>query len=176
MAQSQHLNQAFQNAAFPSTSGSSFGHLVSGANGPPHSQILDSGIPRNDYARYPSSDLYNKPINYLPKEAESDEKVTSDEVIEPREDNFEKPTGDEYGKVLPNNEYPKVPADYSKVSVDPSATSNWSPSHNSLNMSLAGLSSEYKYMNDPYSFPNVSDPLSQHNYPNPPNTANKYWI
>nr|XP_049707840.1 protein gooseberry-neuro isoform X2 [Helicoverpa armigera] len=176
MAQSQHLNQAFQNAAFPSTSGSTFGHLVPGGNPPPHSQLLDSGIPRNDYARYPSSDIYNKPINYLPKEAEVEDKVNSDEVIEPREDAFEKPPGDEYSKTLPNNEYPKVPADYSKVSVDPSAPSNWSPSHNSLNMSLAGLSSEYKYMNDPYSFPNVSDPLSQHNYPNPPNAANKYWI
>lgn len=176
MAQSQHLNQAFQNAAFPSTSGSSFGHLVPGANGPPHSQLLDSGIPRNDYARYPSSEIYNKPINYLPKEAEVDDKVNTDEVIEPREDTFEKPAGDEYSKALPNNEYPKVPADYSKVSADPSAASNWSPSHNTLNMSLGGLSSEYKYMNDPYSFPSVSDPLSQHNYPNPPNTANKYWI
>ncbi|CAB3234026.1 unnamed protein product [Arctia plantaginis] len=177
MAQSQHLNQAFQNAAFPSTSGSTFSHLVAGANGPPHSQVLDTGIPRNDYARYPNSDIYNKPINYLSKEAQGDDKLNTEDVIESREGTFEKPAGDDYGKSLPNNEYSKVPADYSKVTSDPTAaTANWSPSHNSLNMSLAGLSSEYKYMNDPYSFSNVPDPLSQHNYPNPPNTANKYWI
>ncbi|XP_030040418.2 protein gooseberry-neuro isoform X5 [Manduca sexta] len=177
MAQSQHLNQAFQNAAFPSTSGSTFGHLVTGTNGPPHSQILDAGVPRNDYARYSSNDVYNKPINYLPKDTE-EEKVPNDEIIEPREDNFPKPAGDDYDKTLPNSDsdYPKVPADYSKVSVDPSVTSNWSPSHNSLNMSLAGLSSEYKYMNDPYTFPNIADPLNQHSYPNPPNAANKYWL
>ncbi|KAG6443384.1 hypothetical protein O3G_MSEX002757 [Manduca sexta] len=177
MAQSQHLNQAFQNAAFPSTSGSTFGHLVTGTNGPPHSQILDAGVPRNDYARYSSNDVYNKPINYLPKDTE-EEKVPNDEIIEPREDNFPKPAGNDYDKTLPNSDsdYPKVPADYSKVSVDPSVTSNWSPSHNSLNMSLAGLSSEYKYMNDPYTFPNIADPLNQHSYPNPPNAANKYWL
>lgn len=176
MAQSQHLNQAFQSAAFPSTSGSTFGHLVAGANGPPHSQILDTGMPRNDYPRYPNNEVYNKPINYLSKEGDGEDKLNSEEVIEPREDTFVKPPVDDYVKALPNNEYPKVPADYSKVTVDPSVATNWSPSHNSLNMSLAGLSSEYKYMNDPYSFPNVPDPLSQHNYPNPPNTTNKYWV
>lgn len=177
MAQSQHLNQAFQNAAFPSTSSSTFSHLVPGGNGPPHSQVLDTGIPRNDYTRYPNSDIYNKPINYLSKEAEGDDKLNTEDVINSREGTFEKPAGEDYGKSLPNNEYSKVPADYSKVTSDPTAaTANWSPSHNSLNMSLAGLSSEYKYMNDPYSFSNVPDPLSQHNYPNPPNTANKYWI
>ncbi|KAL0821720.1 hypothetical protein ABMA28_005146 [Loxostege sticticalis] len=176
MAQSQHLNQAFQNAAFPSTSSSTFSHLVT-ANVPAPSQILDAAVPRNDYARYPTNDVYNKPINYLPKEPEADEKVTSEEVIEPREDAFVKASNDDYSKALPNTEYPKVPADYSKVPVDPSASANWSPSHNSLNMSLAGLSSEYKYMNDPYAFPNMSDQLNQHNYPNPPpNAPNKYWI
>lgn len=176
MAQSQHLNQAFQNAAFPSTSGSTFGHLVT--NGPSHSQLLEAGVPRNDYARYPTNELYDKPINYLPKETEGEDKVPSEEVIEPRQENFVKSTADTYDKALPNSDsdYSKVPANYSKVPLDPSATSNWSPSHNSLNMSLAGLSSEYKYMNDPYSFPSVTDPLNQHSYPNPPNAANKYWI
>ncbi|KAJ0174676.1 hypothetical protein K1T71_009784 [Dendrolimus kikuchii] len=173
MAQSQHLNQAFQNAAFPSTSGSTFSHLVTGASST-HSQILDSSVPRNDYARYPTNDVYNKPISYLHKESEAEDKVPSEEVIEPRDETFVKPNGDDYSKALPTAEYPKVPADYSKVSVDPAA--NWSPSHNSLNMSLAGLSNEYKYMNDPYAFPNVTDPLVQHNYPNPPNGNNKYWI
>lgn len=176
MAQSQHLNQAFQNAAFPSTSGSTFSHLVSGANGATHSQLLDAAVPRNEYTRYPSSDVYNKPINYLPKEADTEDKVVGEEVIEPREDAFVKAAGEEYNKTLPNNDYPKVPTDYSKVAVDPSPSANWSPSHNSLNMSLAGLSSEYKYMNDPYAFPNISDPITQHNYPNPPNAANKCWI
>ncbi|XP_072944943.1 paired box protein Pax-7-like isoform X1 [Epargyreus clarus] len=173
MAQSQHLNQAFQSATFPSTSSSTFSHLVTGANGPPHSQLLDTGIPRNDYARYPTNDVYNKTINYLPKD-DADDKVVAEEVIEPRDDTYAKPTATDY-KELPNNEYPKVPADYSKVAVDPS-TSSWSPSHNTLNMNLAGLSSEYKYMNDPYSFPNISDPLAQHNYPNAPNAPNKYWL
>ncbi|KAL4709033.1 hypothetical protein ACJJTC_005894 [Scirpophaga incertulas] len=173
MAQSQHLNQAFQNAAFPSTSGSTFSHLVS-ANG--SSQILDAAVPRNDYLRYPSNDVYNKPINYMPKEVEVDDKVPSDDVIEPREDAYVKTTPDDYNKSLPSSEYPKVPTDYSKVSVDPTPSTNWSPSQNSLNMSLAGLSSDYKYMNDPYSFSNIGDPLNQHNYPNPPNVSNKYWI
>lgn len=170
MAQSQHLNQAFQSAAFPSTSGATFGHLVAGANGSPHSQILDPGVPRNDYARY---DVYNKPINYLPKETE-DDKIASEEIIEPREDTFVKPSAEEYNKTLPASDY-KVPADYSKVPGDPTPA-NWSPSHNSLNMSLAGLSGEYKYMNEPYAFPNIPDPLTQHNYSNPPNSASKYWI
>ncbi|XP_063365581.1 protein gooseberry-neuro isoform X1 [Cydia amplana] len=169
MAQSQHLNQAFQSAAFPSTSGATFGHLVGGTNGSPHSQILDPGVPRNDYARY---DVYNKPVNYLPKD--DDDKVASDEIIEPREDGFVKPT-EEYSKALPPSDY-KVPADYSKVPDGPAPASNWSPSHNSLNMSLAGLSGEYKYMNEPYAFPNIPDPLTQHNYSNPTNAANKYWI
>ncbi|KAJ2945588.1 hypothetical protein O0L34_g412 [Tuta absoluta] len=174
MAQSQHLNQAFQNAAaFPSTSSATFGHLV-GSNGPSHSQLLDAGVPRNDYPRYTSNDIYNKPINYLPKETEGEEKGATEESIEPRDDAFVKVPSDNY-KTLPNNDYPKVPTDYSKVT-DPAPTSNWSPSHNTLNMSLAGLSSEYKNMNDPYSFPNIPDPLNQHNYPNPPNAANKYWI
>ncbi|XP_049875853.1 protein gooseberry-neuro isoform X2 [Pectinophora gossypiella] len=176
MAQSQHLNQAFQNAAFPSTSGATFGHLVSGANGPSHSQILDAAVPRNDYPRYSSNEVYNKPINYLAKETEGEDKGTTEEGIEQREDSFIKVPAEDYSKTLPNNEYPKVPTDYSKVTVDPSPSSNWSPSHNTLNMSLAGLSGEYKYMNDPYSFPNIPDPLTQHNYPNPPNAANKYWI
>ncbi|XP_060804721.1 protein gooseberry-neuro isoform X2 [Amyelois transitella] len=175
MAQSQHLNQAFQSAAFPSTSGSTFGHLVSGSNGSAHSQLLDAAVPRNDYARYPANDIYNKPINYLPKEADDEEKVPNEELIETREDTFVKP-GEDFNKTLPSNDYPKVPADYSKVPVDPSSSANWSPSQNSLNMSLAGISSEYKYMNDPYSFSNIPDPLSQHNYPAPPNPANKYWI
>ncbi|XP_073961261.1 protein gooseberry-neuro-like isoform X2 [Choristoneura fumiferana] len=170
MAQSQHLNQAFQSAAFPSTSGATFGHLVAGANGSPHSQILDPGVPRNDYARY---DVYNKPINYLPKETE-DDKIASEEIIEPREDTFVKPSSEEYNKTLPASDY-KVPADYSKVPGDPTPA-NWSPSHNSLNMSLAGLSGEYKYMNEPYAFPNIPDPLTQHNYSNPPNPGSKYWI
>ncbi|XP_063537248.1 protein gooseberry-neuro isoform X1 [Cydia strobilella] len=169
MAQSQHLNQAFQSAAFPSTSGTTFSHLVGGTNGSPHSQILDPGVPRNDYARY---DVYNKPVNYLPKD--DDDKVASDEIIEPREDGFVKPT-EEYSKALPPSDY-KVPADYSKVPDGPAPASNWSPSHNSLNMSLAGLSGEYKYMNEPYAFPNIPDPLTQHNYSNPSNAANKYWI
>lgn len=176
MAQSQHLNQAFQSAAFPSTSGATFSHLVSGANGPTHSQILDAAVPRNDYARYPSNDVYNKTINYLPKEAEGEDKEASEEVVEPREDSFIKVPSDDYNKALPNSEYPKVPADYSKVPLEASSSTNWSPSHNTLNMSLAGLSGEYKYMNDPYSFPNIPDPLSQHSYPNPPNPGNKYWI
>lgn len=175
MAQSQHLNQAFQNAAFPSTSGATFGHLVSGTSAPPHSQILDAAAPRNDY-RYPTNDIYNKPITYLPKETEGENKAPNEEVIENREDVFAKPTAEDYNKTLPNSEYTKVPADYSKVSVDHSTTSNWSPSHNTLNMSLTGLSGEYKYMNDPYSFSNITDPLNQHNYPNPPNASNKYWI
>ncbi|XP_063625893.1 protein gooseberry-neuro-like isoform X3 [Cydia splendana] len=169
MAQSQHLNQAFQSAAFPSTSGATFSHLVGGTNGSPHSQILDPGVPRNDYARY---DVYNKPVNYLPKD--DDDKVASDEIIEPREDGFVKPT-EEYSKALPPSDY-KVPADYSKVPDGPAPASNWSPSHNSLNMSLSGLSGEYKYMNEPYAFPNIPDPLTQHNYSNPTNVANKYWI
>ncbi|XP_068617589.1 protein gooseberry-neuro isoform X1 [Battus philenor] len=176
MAQSQHLNQAFQSAAFPSTSGSTFGHLVTGTNGPPHSQILDPSVPRNDYPRYATNEIYNKNINYLPKENEGDDKVTTDEVIEPRDEAFVKAAPSEYNKELPNSEYSKVPTDYSKVSVDPSSATNWSPSHSSLNMSLAGLSSEYKYMNDPYAFPNMVDPLNQHSYPNPANTGNKYWI
>ncbi|CAH0400861.1 unnamed protein product [Chilo suppressalis] len=176
MAQSQHLNQAFQSAAFPSTSGTTFSHLVS-ANGSTASQLLDAAVPRNDFARYPSNEVYNKPIDYMPKETEGDEKVPSDEVIEPREDAYVKTNADEYNKALPNSDYPKVPTDYSKVSVDPSSSTNWSPSHNTLNMSLSGISSEYKYMNDPYSFPNINDPLNQHNYPNPPpNAVNKYWI
>lgn len=174
MAQSQHLNQAFQNAAFPSTSASTFSHLVPSSNGT-HSQLLDPAVPRNDYARYSGAEIYGKPISYLPKESE-DDKVPSDEAIEPREDSYVKSPGEDYAKALPENDYPKVPADYSKVSVDPSASSNWSPSHNSLNMSLAGISSEYKYMNDPYTFPNVADPLAHHNYPNPSNATNKYWI
>lgn len=174
MAQSQHLNQAFQSAAFPSTSGS-FGHLVSGSNGPSHSQILDTTVPRNDYPRYTSNDVYNKPINYMPKESEGEDKVATEDAIEPRDDTFKVPTED-YNKTLPNSEYPKVPTDYSKVAADPASTSNWSPSHNTLNMSLSGLSGEYKYINDPYAFPNIPDPLSQHSYPNPPNPTNKYWI
>lgn len=176
MAQSQHLNQAFQNAAFPSTSGATFGHLVSGASSAAHSQILDAAVPRNDYPRYPNNEAYNKPLGYMPKETDGEDKVSNEEVIETREDSFVKVTTEDYIKALPNSEYPKVPTDYSKVSVDPSSSSNWSPSHNTLNMSLAGLSGEYKYMNDPYSFPNIPDPLNQHNYPNPPNSANKYWI
>lgn len=174
MAQSQHLNQAFQNS-FPSTSAATFGHLVPGSNGT-HG-LMDPGIPRNDY-RYPTNDIYSKPLSYLPKEIEGEDKVASDEAIDPREDAFVKPPADDYPKALPvtDNDYPKVPADYSKISADPTVTSNWSPSHNSLNMSLAGISSEYKYMNDPYAFPNVPDPLTQHNYPNPPNASNKYWI
>lgn len=175
MAQSQHLNQAFQSAAFPSTSGSTFGHLVSGTNGPSHSQILDTTVPRNDYPRYTSNDVYNKPINYMPKESEGEDKVATEDAIEPRDDSFKVPTED-YNKTLPNSEYPKVPTDYSKVTADPASTSNWSPSHNTLNMSLSGLSGEYKYINDPYAFPNIPDPLTQHSYPNPPNPANKYWI
>lgn len=173
MAQSQHLNQAFQNAAFPSTSGSTFSHLVGGSNGA-HSQLIDPGVSRNDYSRYPSNDIYSKPISYLPKETEGENKVTN-EAIEPREEAFAKTSTDEY-KTLPDSDYTKVPADYSKIPTDPTTNSNWSPSHNSLNMSLAGISSEYKYMNDPYSFPNVVDPLAQHNYPNPSNASNKYWI
>ncbi|XP_026321373.1 protein gooseberry-neuro isoform X4 [Hyposmocoma kahamanoa] len=175
MAQSQHLNQAFQSAAFPSTSGSTFGHLVSGSNGPSHSQILDTTVPRNDYPRYTSNDVYNKPINYMPKESEGEDKVATEDAIEPRDDSFKVPTED-YNKTLPNSEYPKVPTDYSKVAADPGSTSNWSPSHNTLNMSLSGLSGEYKYINDPYAFPNIPDPLTQHSYPNPPNPTNKYWI
>lgn len=134
-------------------------------------------MPRNDY-RYPTNDIYSKPLSYLPKETDGEDKVPSDEIIDPRDDAFAKPPAQDYPKALPvaDNDYPKVPADYSKISADPTVTSNWSPSHNSLNMSLAGISSEYKYMNDPYAFPNVSDPLHQHNYPNPPNASNKYWI
>lgn len=174
MAQSQHLNQAFQNAAFPSTSGSTFSHLVTGTSST-HSQILESSVPRNDYARYPNNDVYNKPMTYLHKESDVEDKVPSEEVIEAREETFVKPSGDDYSKALPTSDYPsKVPTDYSKVSVDPVA--NWSTSQNSINMSLAGLSNEYKYMNDPYAFPNVTDPLVQHNYPTPPNGNNKYWI
>ncbi|CAG9130557.1 unnamed protein product [Plutella xylostella] len=174
MAQSQHLNQAFQNAtAFPSTSGTTFSHLVS-SNGSAHSQMLDAAIAsRNEYARYPS-EIYSKPVGYLPKEADAEGKLP-DETIDPRaEDPYVKPTTEDYNKALPN-EYPKVPTDYSKVPGEP-APPNWSPTHNSLNMSLAGLPSEYKYMNDHYTFPNIADPLTQHNYPNPPNAANKYWI
>ncbi|XP_034834812.1 protein gooseberry-like isoform X1 [Maniola hyperantus] len=175
MAQSQHLNQAFQNAAFPSTSSATFSHLVTGANAPSHSQLLDTSVPRNDYPRYTNNDIYNKPINYMPKDSETDDKVVSDGVIEQREDAFVKTTGPEY-KELPNSDYSKVPTDYTKLTVDPTPP-NWSPSHNSLNMSLAGLSSDYKYMSDPYTFPNIaSDPLNQHSYSNPGNTANKYWI
>lgn len=175
MAQSQHLNQAFQSAAFPSTSGATFGHLVTGSNGPSHSQILDPNIPRNDYPRYASNEVYNKTINYLPKENEGEDKI-ADEVIEPRDEPFVKAAPSDYNKELPSTEYPKVPTDYSKVPIDPTSSTNWSPSHSSLNMSLGGISSEYKYMNDPYSFPNMADPLNQHSYPNPPHATNKYWI
>ncbi|XP_037875194.1 protein gooseberry-neuro isoform X3 [Bombyx mori] len=177
MAQSQHLNQAFQNAAFPSTSGSSFSHLVSSTNGPPHNQILDTGIPRNEYPRYPTNEIYAKPMNYLPKETEGENKIT-EEIVEAREDPYVKPVEHEFDKPLPTNEteYSKVPTDYSKVPIDTTTTQNWSPSHNSLNMSLAGISTEYKYMNDPYTFPNVGESLNPHSYSNPPNMANKYWI
>ncbi|XP_028025644.1 protein gooseberry-neuro isoform X2 [Bombyx mandarina] len=177
MAQSQHLNQAFQNAAFPSTSGSSFSHLVSSTNGPPHNQILDTGIPRNEYPRYPTNEIYAKPMNYLPKETEGENKIT-EEIVEAREDPYVKPVEHEFDKPLPANEteYSKVPTDYSKVPIDTTTTQNWSPSHNSLNMSLAGISTEYKYMNDPYTFPNVGESLNPHSYSNPPNMANKYWI
>lgn len=173
MAQSQHLNQAFQNAAFPSTSGATFSHLVSGGSGPPHGQILDTGLTsRNDYIRYPTNDMYGKPVNYLQKEPEGEDKVPADDVIEPRADSFSKTSADDYAKSIPN-EYSKVSSDYSKVPADPSS-SNWTP-HNSLNMSLTGLSSEYKYINEPYTFP-IADPLTQHNYPNASNPTNKYWI
>lgn len=169
MAQSQHLNQAFQSAAFPSTSGATFSHLVSGA--PSHNQILDTNTPRNEYPRYPN-DVYNK--SYMPKDAETEDKIVSDEVLDQREDVYVK-TASEY-KDLSTSDYPKVPPDYSKLPLDPTS-SNWSPSNNSINMSLAGLSSDYKYMSDPYSFPNISaDPLNQHSYTNPGNPTNKYWI
>ncbi|XP_046969657.1 protein gooseberry-neuro isoform X1 [Vanessa cardui] len=175
MAQSQHLNQAFQNAAFPSSSGATFSPLVSGASAPSHSQILDANAARSDYARYPPNDIYNKTINYMPKDSEAEDKIVSDEIIEQRDDAYAKTTGNEY-KELQTSEYPKVPTDYSKLAVDPSS-SNWSPSNNSLNMSLAGLSSDYKYMSDPYAFSNIApDPLNQHNYTHPGNAANKYWI
>ncbi|CAG4951814.1 unnamed protein product [Colias eurytheme] len=173
MAQSQHLNQAFQTANFPSSSGATFSHLVSAGAGASHSQLLEASASRNDYARYPNSDVYNKPINYLPKESEASDKVSGEDVIEPRDEAYVK-TASDY-KELSSNEYPKIPTDYSKIPVEPSP-SNWSPSHNSLNMGLTGIPSDYKYMNDPYAFSNVPDPLSQHNYPNPPNAANKYWI
>ncbi|XP_050347957.1 protein gooseberry-neuro isoform X1 [Nymphalis io] len=175
MAQSQHLNQAFQNAAFPSSSGATFSPLVSGASAPSHSQILDANAARSDYARYPPNDIYNKTINYMPKDSEAEDKIVSDDIIEQRDDGYVKTTGNEY-KDLQSSDYPKVPTDYSKLAVDPSS-SNWSPSNNSLNMSLAGLSSDYKYMSDPYSFSNIApDPLNQHNYTHPGNAANKYWI
>ncbi|VVC92093.1 unnamed protein product [Leptidea sinapis] len=174
MAQSQHLNQAFQ-ASFPSTSSSTFGHLVAGVNGPSHSQLLEASAPRNDYGRYASTgELYNKTINYMHKELD-DDKATNEEVIEPRQDdNYGKSSVTDY-KDLTSSEYPKVPTDYSKVTVD-APPPHWSPTHNSLNMGLTSLPSDYKYMNDPYSFSNIPDPLNQHNYPNPPNPANKYWI
>ncbi|XP_045451470.1 paired box protein Pax-7 [Melitaea cinxia] len=173
MAQSQHLNQAFQSAAFPSSSGATFSHLVSGASASTHSQILDANTARSDYTRYPPNDIYNKTINYMPKDTEAEDKIVSDEVLEQRDDTYVK--GNEY-KELQSSDYPKVPTDYSKLAVDPSS-SNWSPSNNSLNMSLAGLPSDYKYMSDPYSFSNIApDPLNQHNYTNPGNAANKYWI
>nr|XP_026495882.1 protein gooseberry-neuro isoform X1 [Vanessa tameamea] len=175
MAQSQHLNQAFQNAAFPSSSGATFSPLVSGASAPSHSQILDANAARSDYARYPPNDIYNKTINYMPKDTEAEDKIVTDEIIEQRDDAYAKTAGNEY-KELQTSDYPKVPTDYSKLAVDPSS-SNWSPSNNSLNMSLAGLSSDYKYMSDPYSFSNIApDPLNQHNYTHPGNAANKYWI
>lgn len=175
MAQSQHLNQAFQNAAFPSTSSATFSHLVSGSNGPAHGQILDAGLSaRNDYARYPTNDMYSKQLTYLNKDPITDDKVPGDDVLETRDETFAKPAADDFSKNL-NSDYPKHPSEYSKVSTDPSST-NWSPSHSSLNMTLPGLSGEYKYMNEPYNFPNVPDPLSQHNYPSAPNPANKYWI
>lgn len=173
MAQSQHLNQAFQNAAFPSTSGTSFSHLVGGTNSSHHPQILDSGIsPRNDYSRYPPNDIYSK-TPYVHKEIQNDDKIGNEDTLEPREDSFTK-TADDYSKNVPN-EYVKLPMEYPKVPADPT-TSGWSPSHSSLNMGLAGLPSEYKYINEPYSFPNIPDSLAQHNYPNPPNPSNKYWI
>lgn len=175
MAQSQHLNQAFQSAAFPSTSGTTFGHLVSGTTATSHGQLLETNVPRNDYPRYGTNDVYNKPINYMPKDGEADDKVVSDEVIEQRDEAYVKAPGPEY-KELPNSDYSKVPTDYSKVPIDPTPP-NWSPSHNSLNVSLAGLSSDYKYMSDPYTFPNLTaDPLNQHSYTNSGNAANKYWI
>ncbi|XP_047521757.1 protein gooseberry-neuro isoform X1 [Pieris napi] len=170
MAQSQHLNQAFQSANFPSTSGATFTHLVGGGAPPTHSQLMDASS-RNDYGRYPT-DVYNKPISYLPKDVETSDKVTSEEVIEPREESYAKATTDEYKELA--NDYPKIPADYSKIS-EPSP-SNWSPSHNTLNMGLTGIPSDYKYMNDPYAFSNVPDPLSQHAYQNSSNPSNKYWI
>lgn len=175
MVQSQHLNQAFQSAAFPSTSGSTFSHLV-GPNGSPHSQMLDAAITsRNEYPRYPTSEVYSKPASYMPKD-DGEPKVTSEDVIEPRvEDSFVKPSAEDYNKTLPN-EFSKVPTDYSKVAMDPTTSANWSPTHSSLNMSLSGISSEYKYMNEHYTFPNIADPLNQHNYPNPSNAASKYWI
>ncbi|CAK1555802.1 unnamed protein product [Leptosia nina] len=170
MAQSQHLNQAFQTANFPSTSGSTFTHLVGSSSTAPHSQLLDASVPRNDYPRYPNADVYSKPISYLSKDAEASEKV-AEEIIEPREEPYVKSTED-YKEL--GADYPKIPTDYSKVA-DPSS-SNWSPSHNSLNMGLSGIPSDYKYMNDPYSFSNIPDPLSQHTYQNPANASNKYWI
>ncbi|XP_061379142.1 protein gooseberry-neuro isoform X1 [Danaus plexippus] len=173
MAQSQHLNQAFQTAAFPSTSGTTFSHLVTGASAPTHSQLLDS-TPRTDYPRYPT-DVYNKPISYMPKDTEAEDKGVGEEIIEQREEAYIKTGGNEY-KELATSDYPKVPTDYSKLSVDPSST-NWTASNNSLNMSLSGLSSDYKYMSDPYAFPAIaSDTLNQHTYTNPGNAANKYWI
>ncbi|XP_041982138.1 protein gooseberry-neuro-like isoform X2 [Aricia agestis] len=173
MAQSQHLNQAFQSAAFPSTSGSSFSQLVSSAAASTHSQLLESA-PRNDY-RYPSNDIYNKALGYMPKEPETDDKVVGEDVLEPRDDAFVK-TSTDY-KELPNTEYPKVPPDYTKLPVAEPSSSNWSPSQSSLNMGLTSLPNDYKYMNDPYTFPNiVADPLNQHSYNNAANPANKYWI
>lgn len=177
MAQSQHLNQAFQNAAFPSTSSAPFGHLVGSTNGPHHGQILDTGVsPRNDYSRYPPNDMYSKPP-YLHKEPQSEEdKVTNDDILETRdEDPFPK-ASEEYAKTMPPNDYLKLPSEYSKVATDSIGASNWNPPHSSLNMTLSGLPSDYKYINEPYTFPNIGDSLSQHNYPNAPNPSNKYWI
>lgn len=162
VAHSQQLNHAFQNS-FPGPS-SGFSHLPPvTANG----QLFDNGIPRNDFARCPSTgEPYNKnPSPYLPKTTSVEPlKLPTGEEDETRTESFPKAVIDDYSKM---ENFSKMAADYSKMATE--SNLNWNQSH----VGFSGLSVPHP---DSYSFPNITDVFTQQSYGHhTPPGANKYW-
>ncbi|XP_077293630.1 paired box protein Pax-7-like isoform X2 [Arctopsyche grandis] len=175
MAHSQQLNHAFQNAAFPGpSSGSTFAHLSSAGNGSHHNQLIENGIPRNEFASRcsGSSDPYPKhPSTYLPKA--SGENAKTAESDENKPESFPKSIIDDYNKIAAAENFSKMAADYSKMASE--SNLNWNQSHGGINVGFGGLGPMGMHHSDGYSFPNISDVFNQQNYGSGSGTVNKYW-